>query len=89
MGTPSKPQPNNGRTALYRHFGKSGRLLYVGVSLNAPARLAQHREHSHWFAEIERVEFEWYPSRSAALIAERNEKDKPLCKSTVSQTASG
>jgi excinuclease UvrABC nuclease subunit len=60
------------RTALYRHFDASGTLLYVGISLNAFQRLAQHRADSHWFSQITRVEIEWLDSRSLALEAEAN-----------------
>lgn len=58
------------RTALYRHFDAAGRLLYVGISLSAVQRLAQHKQASHWFAQIARVDVEWLPSRHDALRAE-------------------
>ena len=65
-------------TNLYRHFAGDGRLLYVGISLNAIIRLAAHRTRSSWFDEIVRVEVERHPTRQAALAAElaaiRNEK---------------
>lgn len=57
-------------TALYRHFDKDGRLLYVGISLNAVARLAQHRGVAHWFRSIARIEIEWHPTREDACAAE-------------------
>lgn len=67
-------------TKLYRHFDREGVLLYVGVSLNALQRLAAHRNSSHWFNQITRVEVETLPSREEALVAEReavlNEKPK-------------
>ena len=56
--------------SLYRHFDRDGRLLYIGISLNAIARLAEHRDTSHWFSQIARVEIEPYPTRKAALAAE-------------------
>lgn len=55
---------------LYRHFDATGRLLYVGMSLNAIARLVKHREESHWFNQITRVEIEWHKSREHAAYAE-------------------
>jgi hypothetical protein len=55
---------------LYRHFNAQGQLLYVGLSLNAVARLAQHREKSFWFSQISRVEIEWHKSREHAAYAE-------------------
>lgn len=61
-----KDQP----TALYRHFDEGGALLYVGISNDALRRLCQHAGRSHWFAMIRRVEVEWLPNRSAAMLAE-------------------
>lgn len=57
-------------TFLYRHFDSHGCLLYVGISLNAVARLAGHREQSHWFSQIRRVEMESFADRDSALNAE-------------------
>lgn len=57
-------------TQLYRHFSSDGKLLYIGISLSTPGRLAQHKEHSHWFKDIARVEIERFPDRPTALIAE-------------------
>lgn len=62
---------NDKRTALYRHFAGDGTLLYVGISLNHFARLAQHRAGSSWYDEISRVEIEWHPDRESALEAEK------------------
>lgn len=59
------------KTALYRHFDASGALLYVGVSLSAVTRLAQHRSGSPWYDSIARVEVEQFDSRQLALEAER------------------
>jgi predicted GIY-YIG superfamily endonuclease len=58
-------------TCLYRHFDKEGALLYVGVSLSAVQRLSQHRDGSHWFAEIATVKIEPFKDRKEALAAER------------------
>lgn len=58
------------RTALYRHFGADGVLLYVGISNDVLRRLLQHSERSGWFRRIARVEVEWLSSRRAALDAE-------------------
>lgn len=60
-----------GRTALYRHFDAGGALLYVGISLNAIARLGQHRLTASWFESIARIELEWFATREAAADAER------------------
>jgi hypothetical protein len=65
-----KPVPS-GATSLYRHFDGAGRLLYVGVSLDAVARLGRHVRFAAWTAEIARVDVERFPTREAALAAER------------------
>lgn len=62
---------DQGPTQLYRHFDANGKLLYIGISLSALHRLAGHKEHSHWFRDIARVEIETYPTRAEALKAER------------------
>lgn len=58
-------------TSLYRHFAVDGTLLYVGISLSWPARTRAHRQQSQWFQEVARVEIEQFPSREAAIDAER------------------
>lgn len=67
-------------THLYRHFNAGGELLYVGISLSAVHRLGQHKEHSHWFSTISRVEIQKFETREEALLAEthaiRDEKPK-------------
>jgi predicted GIY-YIG superfamily endonuclease len=60
----------SGPTNLYRHFAGDGCLLYVGISLSAINRLAQHREHSEWFQQIRKVTINTFPNREAARIAE-------------------
>ena len=60
------------KTCLYRHFDERNTLLYVGISLNAVKRLAEHRNMSKWFYDISRVEFTWFDTREEALIAERH-----------------
>lgn len=56
--------------ALYRHWNAFGRLLYVGISLNAVARLVGHRQTAPWFGEIVEVTVDHYPSREEARAAE-------------------
>lgn len=60
----------DGATALYRHFDKDGRLLYVGISLSVIGRLAQHRGRAHWYKRITRIEVEWFDTRAEAAHAE-------------------
>jgi excisionase family DNA binding protein len=65
---------------LYRHFDAEGNLLYVGVSLSAMNRLAQHKDASVWFPRIATVKIKPFPSREKALAAEREAitAEKPL-----------
>jgi len=55
---------------LYRHFNKEGDLLYVGISLSSINRLGQHKDNSHWFETISRVEIENFKTREEAVEAE-------------------
>ena len=69
---------------LYRHFDKDGALLYIGISFSAVVRLAQHKEHAHWFDKIAKVEVLNYATKQDALEAERHaiETEKPLYNKT-------
>jgi predicted GIY-YIG superfamily endonuclease len=58
-------------TTLYRHFAKDGALLYVGISLSWPKRTKSHARGSRWFTQITSVTMEHFPTREAALDAER------------------
>jgi predicted GIY-YIG superfamily endonuclease len=58
------------KTSLYRHFSKSGDLLYVGITANLPLRLAAHQCKSDWFCDVEQVTVEWFNDRTSARIAE-------------------
>lgn len=69
-----------GMCELYRHFDKDGRLLYVGISISAVARLATHKIGSEWYGQIVRIEIERFESRREALDAESAAitNEKPL-----------
>lgn len=58
-------------TSLYRHFAGDGSLLYVGIALSWPARTKSHVRQSRWFDQVAKVEIERFPTREAALEAER------------------
>lgn len=61
----------NAETDLYRHFDAEGRLLYVGIAIDAGKRSKQHQWMSSWFEKVSRTEVERHPNRAAALRAER------------------
>lgn len=69
------------RTELYRHFDADGKLLYVGISLSAVARLSAHRHASHWFDRITSVTIQRFDTRQDALKAEYRaiQDEKPEC----------
>lgn len=58
------------RTALYRHFDASDRLLYVGITDCLSIRDKQHAATAHWHENVARTETEWCVSREAAVFAE-------------------
>ena len=60
-----------GETALYRHFDAEGRLLYVGITNNYARRSGEHAEDKPWWRDVARSEVERYPTRKAALEAEK------------------
>lgn len=55
---------------VYRMFDSSGALLYVGLSMSLPARLAGHRADKQWWPEIATISVEHFASRDAAAEAE-------------------
>lgn len=68
-------------TTLYRYFDSDDVLLYVGISLNAILRLAQHSySGAEWTARIARSTFNHFSTRSEALAAEKAaiKNEKPL-----------
>ena len=58
-------------TRLYRHFDEAGTLLYVGISLSALNRLADHKEDSAWYWSVAKVTIDVFPTRQEAEAAER------------------
>jgi hypothetical protein len=58
-------------STLYRAYDASGDLLYVGIAKSWMHRWAHHQYDSAWFADVRRIELEPFPTRRAALDAER------------------
>ncbi|HEU5108316.1 MAG TPA: hypothetical protein VFT95_07140 [Micromonosporaceae bacterium] len=71
---PTKPH------ALYRFYDRTDALLYVGISMDLPARLRSHRREKPWWVEIAHITVELHESRRAALAAEAVAiaEEKPL-----------
>lgn len=89
-----------GRTALYRLYDKSGKLLYVGITSNPAARFAKHKADKPWWPRVARKDVEWYDKRANALAAEElaikvtdpqynhdHSRYRPAAKVTVELTA--
>jgi len=74
-------------TKLYRHFDAEGALLYVGVSLNAVVRLAQHKKQSHWFDSIAKITIESFATRDEALEAETKAIQEEKPKHNIAKTS--
>ncbi|KPC70415.1 hypothetical protein ADL26_16950, partial [Thermoactinomyces vulgaris] len=62
---------NNRPHALYRFYDRSDALLYIGISMNLPQRLQNHRNEKPWWLEVSRIGIEPFVSRQAALLAEK------------------
>lgn len=58
-------------TTLYRHFDSTGKLLYIGISLNEFNRFKQHMVNSNWSTDTAYTHYERFNTREEALDAER------------------
>jgi len=79
------------RTALYRHFGADGALLYVGISHQVILRTKQHVETATWAEGINQITVEWFETRDMALAAENAAitSERPLFNKRNSVTDTG
>lgn len=75
-------------TALYRYFDDKGRLLYVGIATSLPKRQRSHVRASSWMEFAVRATIARYPSRDAALQAEKAaiEEEAPLFNSMLNDS---
>ncbi len=56
---------------VYRAYGISGELIYVGVTYNLHHRIKGHESASWWWnEEVHQVVAEDHPNRESALVAE-------------------
>lgn len=77
---PARPIDWQAKTALYRHFDKAGRLLYIGIAVDPKKRESSHRCYSPWAEDIHEIRVEWLDTRHSAVAAERAaiQAEKPL-----------
>jgi predicted GIY-YIG superfamily endonuclease len=62
----------SGKTnVLYRFYSNGGQLLYVGITVNPPARWRTHREDKDWWAEVVGITVETYGGQEELAAAER------------------
>jgi len=59
------------RTAVYRIRGEGETLLYIGVTNSVQFRWNGHQAVQPWWDELRSLTVKWYPSRDAALAAEK------------------
>jgi hypothetical protein len=57
--------------ALYRFYDSTGRLLYVGITLDPGSRWKNHAKTKPWWTDVAQVTVELHPDRAAVLEAER------------------
>lgn len=58
-------------TTVYRAYGSSGRLLYIGVAADPGSRWSTHRYKAPWWPDVARIDLEHLKDRKAALEAEK------------------
>lgn len=58
-------------TDLYRFYDSEGRLLYVGISLSAAQRAADHRREKSWWPDVARMDVVHLENRREAEDQER------------------
>ena len=68
------------RPAVYTMWDSSGTAVYVGQSLDAFRRLAQHKQSARWIDEVANVTIEHVstPGEAARLERQRIEQLKPV-----------
>lgn len=60
----------NRATAVYRFFGASSRLLYVGIAYDPAERWKQHAASAAWWKDAVDNTIDWYDTRAEAARAE-------------------
>jgi predicted GIY-YIG superfamily endonuclease len=61
---------NDREHVLYRFWNVEDVLLYVGITVDSPSRIASHMRDKAWWGEVDGIKFTKYPNRQAALEAE-------------------
>lgn len=66
--------------SLYRLYGDEDTLLYVGMSMNLPGRLTNHRVQKPWWTLVRHITVEHFETKAAVLTAEREaiQSEQPI-----------
>ena len=54
------------RTAVYRFYDETGRLLYVGITADLFSRWRWHEKNATWWPDQQRIEVVWHDNRASA-----------------------
>ncbi|GAA3267840.1 GIY-YIG nuclease family protein [Streptomyces lavendulae] len=67
------------RTALYRLFDSTDRLLYVGITDNPRKRFGEHAATKEWWPSVAERQVEWHATRLDAEASEREaiQRERP------------
>jgi len=57
--------------ALYRFYDATDVLLYVGITVDLPKRMKQHRGSKPWWALVDHMQVEHFDSRTEVAAAEK------------------
>lgn len=55
---------------LYRFYDRTDTLLYVGITMDLPKRMGNHRKEKPWWAAVDHITVEHFDNREDALAAE-------------------
>lgn len=63
--------PRANTNTLYRFYSSTGQLLYIGITMNPPARFKSHEGSKDWWSTVSGITVESYGDRTMLAAAER------------------
>ncbi|WP_181307710.1 GIY-YIG nuclease family protein [Nonomuraea fuscirosea] len=68
------------QAAVYRLFNTDDEMIYVGSTVNLPARLRAHAKQKRWWPEVHRREISWHetPEEAQAVESEIIRATRPI-----------
>lgn len=70
MATRPAEPPHEGAAAVYRLYGTSDELLYIGSTVNPAARWSQHKASKEWWPDVTTYTLTWWSSQGQAYAEE-------------------